>query len=152
MTKIKKHFTITPLKKFEDERGKVLHMMKKDSPTFKKFGEIYFSFSNINVVKGWYKHKRNILNLAAIQGKIKLVLYDSKTNLRAKVSVDEIILSQDNYSLITIQPSVWYSFKNIGEEISILANCTTLTHNPNEIDRIPIKNLIVPYDWNSLNH
>ena len=32
---------ITPLKQFFDERGKVMHMMRNNSPEFKKFGEIY---------------------------------------------------------------------------------------------------------------
>ena len=58
-----------------------------------------------------------------------------------------LILSQKNYSLISLEPFVWYSFKNIGHEISILANCTTLTHNPNEIEKMPINNKVIPYDW-----
>ena len=32
---------ITPLKIIPDERGKVMHMLRKDSPIFDKFGEIY---------------------------------------------------------------------------------------------------------------
>ena len=30
---------ITPLKKIKDERGAVMHMMRKDSGIFKNFGE-----------------------------------------------------------------------------------------------------------------
>ena len=37
---------ITPLKQIEDERGKVMHMLREDSKVFKRFGEIYFSFTN----------------------------------------------------------------------------------------------------------
>ena len=33
---------ITPLKKIDDDRGSVLHMMRNDSKSFKSFGEIYF--------------------------------------------------------------------------------------------------------------
>ena len=33
---------ITPLKTISDNRGKVMHMLRTDSPVFKKFGEIYF--------------------------------------------------------------------------------------------------------------
>lgn len=142
-----KFFTLTPLKKFEDERGKVLQMLREDSTLFKRFGEIYFSFSNEKVIKGWYKHKINTLNFALIQGKIKLVLYYYNSKLSCKWDNVELILSQNNYCLVTIQPLVWYSFKNIGNEISILANCSTFTHNPYEIDRMPIKNDVIPYNW-----
>ena len=30
---------ITKLKQIEDERGKIMHMMRQDSKVFKKFGE-----------------------------------------------------------------------------------------------------------------
>ena len=33
---------VTPLK-IEDDRGKLLHMMKTDMNIFERFGEIYFS-------------------------------------------------------------------------------------------------------------
>ena len=42
---------ITPLKQIEDERGKVMHMLRNDSKNFTKFGEIYFSFTNPNSIK-----------------------------------------------------------------------------------------------------
>ncbi len=146
MSNIGKHFTITPLKKIEDERGKVLHMLREDSPVFRRFGEIYFSFSNKNIIKGWYQHKKNVLNFALIQGIVKLVIYKNEADNK-NYHLDELILSQKNYSLISLEPFVWYSFKNIGHEISILANCTTLTHNPNEIEKMPINNKVIPYDW-----
>ena len=33
---------ITPLKIIPNEKGKVMHMLRKDSPAFSQFGEIYF--------------------------------------------------------------------------------------------------------------
>ena len=34
---------ITPLKQIKAERGKIMHMLRSDSPVFKSFGEVYFS-------------------------------------------------------------------------------------------------------------
>ena len=34
---------IYPLKIISDDRGKVMHMLRSDSPAFKNFGEVYFS-------------------------------------------------------------------------------------------------------------
>ena len=42
---------INPLKILSDERGKVMHMLRKDSVVFQKFGEIYFSTIFKNAVK-----------------------------------------------------------------------------------------------------
>ena len=69
---------ITPLKQFFDERGKVMHMMKNNSPEFKKFGEIYFSCTNPNAIKAWHLHKKMTLNYAVVSGAIKCVLYDDR--------------------------------------------------------------------------
>ena len=47
-----KDIKITPLKILSDNRGKVMHMLRKDDPIFEKFGEIYFSTINHNAIKG----------------------------------------------------------------------------------------------------
>ena len=36
----------TPLKQIQDERGKVMHMLRATDPHFNKFGEVYFSWAN----------------------------------------------------------------------------------------------------------
>ena len=43
---------ISELKIISDKRGKIMHMMRTDSPVFKKFGEIYFSTIYKNIIKG----------------------------------------------------------------------------------------------------
>ena len=49
---------VEKLKKIEDPRGKVMHMLRCDSPLFTAFGEIYFSTINNATVKAWKKHLR----------------------------------------------------------------------------------------------
>ena len=68
---------LTPLRQIFDERGKVMHMLREDSPVFSKFGEIYFSCTHPGVVKAWHLHKYMTLNYAVIHGEIKFVLYDN---------------------------------------------------------------------------
>lgn len=138
---------ITPLKKIEDDRGKLLHMLRKESVIFQKFGEIYFSFTNLNIIKGWYRHKKNTLNIAVIFGECKFVLYDKRLLSPTKNNIFEINLSLKNYSLLTIPPMIWYGFKTIGEDKSIIANCTTLEHSSNEMERYPINTIKIPFEW-----
>ena len=129
---------ITSLKKIEDDRGKLLHMIKNKSNIFEKFGEIYFSFTNLNIIKGWYRHKKNTLNMAVIFGECKFVLYDKRQSSPTKNNLFKLKLSLKNYSLLTIPPMIWYGFKTIGEHKSIIANCTTLEHSSREMERLPI--------------
>ena len=73
---------ITPLKQIIDERGKVMHMLRNDSPNFEKFGEIYFSCTNPGAIKAWHLHKKMTLNYAVISGQIKCVFYDDRKKVK----------------------------------------------------------------------
>ena len=97
---------ITPLKQIEDERGKVMHMLRNDSKNFTKFGEIYFSTVHPNKVKGWHLHSKMTLNYAVVLGEIKLVLYDARSESKTKGQVQEFFLSQKNYKLVSVPPLI----------------------------------------------
>ena len=142
---------INPLKQILDERGKIMHMLRNDDPHFEKFGEIYFSFVYPGIVKAWHLHKKMKLNYAVPYGNIKLVLYDDRKNSPSKGEIMELFLGPDNYKLITIPPKVWNGFKGIGNKTNIVANCSTIPHNPDEIIRIDPFNNDIPYDW-TLKH
>jgi len=138
---------ITPLKQIPDERGKIMHMLRVDDPHFKKFGEIYFSCIHPGAIKAWHRHKEMTLNYAVPYGKIKLVLYDDRKNSPTHGEVMEFFLGPDNYILITTPPMVWNGFKGVGTETSIVANCATHPHNPEEIERIDPFDDNIPYKW-----
>lgn len=139
---------INQLNIIPDERGMILKMLRNDDPVFQEFGEIYFSVIYPGVVKGWHIHKEMTLNYAVVSGSIKLVLYDSRSGSPTEGEVQEIFLGRENYKLVTIPPMVWNGFKGVGTESAIVANCSTIPHDPNEIERMdPFENDI-PYDWN----
>ena len=138
---------LTPLKQIFDERGKVMHMLRDDSPVFSGFGEIYFSYTHAGIVKAWHLHKEMVLNYAVIHGAIKIVLYDDRPDSRTCGEIQEIFLSPENYMLLTVPPKIWNGFKSIGNEISILANCASISHNDNEIMRREPMDTNIPYNW-----
>ena len=138
---------ITPLKQIIDERGKVMHMLRCDEEVFQKFGEIYFSCVYPGVIKGWHIHKRMTLNYAVPYGKIEFVLYDDRLNSPTKGELQKFLLSPDNYMLVTVPPMVWNGFKGLGNEMTIVANCATLPHDPEEIERIDPFDPSIPYNW-----
>ena len=138
---------LTPLKQIFDERGKVMHMLREDSPIFSRFGEIYFSCSHPGAVKAWHLHKELTLNYAVIHGQIKFVLYDERKDSPTFGEVQELFISPENYYLVTVPPGIWNGFKSIGNLTSILANCATLPHSQNEIIRRPANDKKIPYKW-----
>jgi len=138
---------VHPLRQIPDERGKVMHMLRRDDPWFREFGEIYFSVVYPGVVKGWHLHRRMTLNYAVIDGMIKLVLYDDREGSPSRGNVQEIFTGEGSYALITIPPGVWNGFKGVGTKPAIVANCATEPHNPDEIVRREPTDSSIPYAW-----
>lgn len=138
---------LKPLKQILDERGKVMHMLRADAEGFQGFGEVYFSCVYPGAIKGWHRHKRMTLNYAVPHGHIKLVLFDNRPGSPSKGTIQELFLGPDNYCLVTIPPLVWNGFKGIGTETAIVANCASLPHDPEEIDRLDPFDPSIPYDW-----
>lgn len=140
--------SVTPLKQFFDERGKVMHMLREDAPVFSRFGEIYFSCTFPGVVKAWHLHNKMTLNYAVVHGHIKCVLFDDREGSSTYGQIDEYFMSPENYFLLTVPPLVWNGWKGIGTTEAIVANCATLPHDANEIIRKSPFDPNIPYDWN----
>ena len=139
---------LTPLRQIFDERGKVMHMLREDSPIFSRFGEIYFSCTHPGVVKAWHQHQEMTLNYAVIWGEIKFVLFDDRPNSPTHGEIQEFFISPENYMLVTVPPLIWNGFKCVGSSVSIVANCATLPHNSKEILRRSPSDSKIPYSWN----
>lgn len=142
---------VKPLRQIFDERGKVMHMLKVGDPEFQQFGEIYFSCVNPGAIKAWHIHKEMTLNYAVPHGHIKFVLYDNRPESPTHGEIQELFLGPDNYCLVTVPPMVWNGFKGMGAEVAIVANCATIPHSPDEIDRRDPFDSSIPYDW-ALKH
>ena len=138
---------IFPKKQIIDERGKIMHMVRNDDKNFTKFGEIYFSYSNPNTVKAWHLHKRMTVNYVCVVGKIKLVLFDDRKNSKTRGEIQEIFMTTENYNLVSVPPGVWNGFKSIENKFSIIANCSDIPHDPEEMLRKPFDDPYFNYSW-----
>jgi dTDP-4-dehydrorhamnose 3,5-epimerase len=142
---------VTPLRRIPDERGAVYHMLRDDSPVFQKFGEIYFSTVYPGAIKAWHLHHEMTLNYAVPAGMIKLVCYDDRTESLSRGCLVELHIGELNYCLVTIPAGVWNGFKGEGVTAALVANCATVHHSPEEIERLDPFSDRIPYDW-SLRH
>lgn len=139
--------SVIPLKRISDERGAILHMLKRTDPHFIEFGEIYFSTVYKDIVKGWHRHRDMTLNYTCPYGRVKLVLYDNRPDSSTRGEVMEVFLGPDNHSLVIIPPEIWNGFKGLHGPFSIVANCCTHPHDPSRSTRLDPFNNDIPYDW-----
>ncbi|MCH7572110.1 MAG: dTDP-4-dehydrorhamnose 3,5-epimerase family protein [Planctomycetes bacterium] len=145
---------VIPLKRIPDERGTIMHMLRRDDPHFIEFGEIYFSTIYRGVIKGWHRHRDMTLNYACVFGRIKLVIYDDRQDSPTHGAIMEQFLGPDHYALVQIPPGLWNGFKGMSDPHAIIANCCTHAHDPsaNRSDRIDPLNNDIPYDWDVKCH
>lgn len=137
---------VTPLRQIPDERGKIMHMLRNDAPHYEAFGEIYFSLVHAGAIKAWHIHSEMTLNYAVPVGKIKMALFDDREGSLTQGELMEVFLGPDNYQLVTVPPLVWNGFKGIAPD-SLVANCATIPHRADEIDRLDPFTPRIPYDW-----
>ena len=138
---------ILPLKRIQDERGMVMHMLKATDPHFQEFGEIYFSVIHPGVIKAWHLHSRMTINYAVVSGNIKLALFDQRPDSKTKGQLQEVYVGQVNYNLVRAPPGVVNGFTAVGGEKAIVAYCADIPHDPAEITRIDPFTPTIPYDW-----
>jgi dTDP-4-dehydrorhamnose 3,5-epimerase len=88
-----------------------------------------------------------VLNYAVPVGRIKFVLHDDRPSSPTRGETQELILGPDNYVLVTVPPLVWNGFKGLGTDMSLVANCASIPHDPNEISRLDPEDDRILYDW-----
>ena len=138
---------VTNLNQIHDERGSIMHMLKSTDSHYIKFGEIYFSLIHYQAIKAWHIHKSMTLNYATVHGKIKFVVFDNREGSPTNGLVNEFFLSQNSYKLITVPPMLWNGFKGLSQDTAIVANCSSIPHDPSEISRLPHNDSSIPYEW-----
>jgi len=142
---------VIPLKRICDERGMIMHMLKNTDSHFEQFGEIYFSTAYPGVIKGWHEHTKQVQFYAVVKGMVKLALYDNRAKSPTYRELMEICIGDDNYQLVRIPAGVINGYKNIGTDTVILANCSTLPHEPDEMLRYDPHGDKVPYEWKRID-
>lgn len=139
---------ITSRRIIPDDRGKIMHIMKSSDIQFNTFGEVYCSTVYPGVVKGWHMHKKMTLNYVVLKGNIKFVLYDDRPESKTYKQIQEIIMGENQYVMVTVPPFVWNGFKGIGTEEAFVINFTDIPHDAEEIVRMdPHQNGMITYNW-----
>lgn len=140
---------IKQLRFIPDERGRLMEILRRDDPLFKKFGQVYMTTAYPSVIKGWHYHKKQIDNMAVIKGMMKLVLYDNRPKSPTYKELNEFFMGEYNPILVQIPNNIIHGFKCISKTEAIAINCPTESYNRKKPDeyRIDPHSDKIPYDW-----
>ena len=126
--------------------GSVMHAMKLSDPGAIGFGEAYFSTVDYGFVKGWKRHKKMTLNLLVPFGEIRFVLYDDRVSENKYGNFQDVVLSPQNYSRLTVPPKIWVAFQGLASGQSLILNLANIPHDPLESDTKQLSE--IDCDWN----
>ena len=135
---------VTPLQRIDTVGGDVLHGMKQSDPGYAGFGEAYFSWVSIDAVKAWKRHTQMTMNVVVPVGQVRFVFCCVNPDDIEEFRVEEI--GEDRYVRLTVPPGIWFGFKGLGTSQSLVMNIASISHNPNEAERIELSD--INYQWN----
>jgi len=135
---------VRPRRVIPDPRGDVLHMLKRTDEVFTEFGEVYFSKVQPGQQKAWRRHREATSQLAVPIGAVHFVLFDDRDTSATRGERNDVVIGDNDYSLLTIPPMVWYAFENMGTNEALIGSCSSLPHDPNESDKREISDPRMP--------
>jgi dTDP-4-dehydrorhamnose 3,5-epimerase len=141
--------SILPLKRAVNGRGHLMEVQREDDDIFPGFGQAYITSTLPGVIKAWYRHHKQIDQIALVKGELMLVLYDSQEDSPTRGQVLEIPISEHEPKLVQIPPGVWHGFKASGQETAYLLHLNSVAFNFDNVDevRLPPDDPSIPYAW-----
>jgi len=124
-------------------------MLRKDDELFTKFGQVYLTTTYPGAVKAWHYHKLQTDNVCAVEGMIKLVLYDNRSRSRTKGELNELFIGIHNPVLVQIPAGIYHGWKCMSDNEALVINCPTEVYDYKHPDeyRIDPYTKKIPYDW-----
>lgn len=140
---------IVRLKKVVNDRGHLMEVQRKDDDHFLGFGQAYVTCTLPGVIKAWYRHHRQIDQIALVCGAATLALFDGREHSPSVGRTLECALSDERPALVQIPPGVWHGFQARGPEPLYLLHLNSVPQDaadPDE-DRLPPDSTDIPYVW-----
>ena len=121
---------VTQLKKIPSNGGDVWHFLKATDDSFNGFGEAYFSWVEHKKIKAWKNHLKMTMNLVVPIGKVQFIFCDLVNGV-----FREECIGAESYARLTVPPKIWFGFRGMSEEPSLVLNFANLPHDPAELER-----------------
>lgn len=116
---------ISKFKTINDSRGKLVVFLRESelNDAKKKFGQIYFiMFSKKGAVRGNHYHKSWHEWFGIVDGRVKVVLEDVRTNKRKQLILDA---KRDKYTRLETGPYIAHAIQSLTEHASLLSYADT---------------------------
>lgn len=140
---------VKELKRFCDERGYFLEVLRDDDELLEGFGQTSFTMSYPGVIKAFHWHRRQDDLWFVASGTAQVVLHDLRAESATAGTTQVIYAGEDNPVLVLIPRGVAHGYRVLGEKPLGLFYHTNLSYDPADPDeeRIPYDDPGIGFDW-----
>lgn len=131
-----------------DERGYFEELIRASDEFFHEgFGQLSRSLMHTGVVKAWHIHKTQVDWWHVLTGKVKVALFDNRSQSHTYKEINEFVLGEDGEDIVLrIPPGVAHGLKVLNGPAH-LVYVTSGIYSKDEEGRIPHDDPTIGYDW-----
>ena len=133
-----------------DHRGSLFEIVNFDHPFWQDpVVHAYAITIRPGRIKGWGMHKLQTDRYAIVNGSVRVVLFDGRSESPTQGLIDVRQLTGETPSLLAIPPGVWHADQNWGDDDALIVNFPTRPYDPTLPDkyRLDPHSGEIPFDW-----
>ncbi|MBD1371574.1 dTDP-4-dehydrorhamnose 3,5-epimerase family protein [Hazenella sp. IB182357] len=137
------------LKKFCDDRGTFMEIVRDDEEILTHFGQASASMTYPGVIKAFHYHKEQDDVWYFPYGNAQVVLYDLREESPTFQKTNVYYMGEENPSTLLIPKRVAHGYRVLGEKSAMIVYFTTRSYQPEEPDeyRIPYDDPQIAFQW-----
>ena len=129
-TILNNYYQVLPLDEIKTEFSSIIKILDRKKSNYHGINEVYSTTIKKDVIRAWKKHTQMICNLIIVKGSVKFIFYDDSFEI-----CEEVIINEINKNILVIKPNIWFGFKGLEEENTII-NFSNIMHDENEVIQI----------------
>ena len=117
-----------------DDRGYLMEILRDDSPTFTKFGQVYLVGDVARgTVRAFHRHQELIDWFFISHGTAKFVLVDGRDDSPTYRNYQIIVAGDRKPVCITVPPGVWHGWMALTDDTQLIS-VASVSHDPSKLD------------------
>jgi dTDP-4-dehydrorhamnose 3,5-epimerase len=131
-----------------DDRGSLIEVFNPDTEFWRE-PVIYSYCLTIRPIKGWGMHRVQTDRYAVLAGRVRVVLYDGRTDSPSYERFAKFHFTEANPGLLRIPTGVWHADQNWGDTDALIVNFPTHPYDRESPDkyRIDPHSGDIQFDW-----
>lgn len=127
-------YSLSELKKFEDERGFLIEFLKNSELDKEKltFGQIYLSIISPGTIRGNHYHKTKDEYFSVMSGKVLVILVDIVTGERVEFTLDS---ADEKITRLRVGANIAHAIENVCDTDVVLCAYTDKEYDPGNLDQ-----------------